>query len=266
MSTAIVTGGTKRDVDAMAVLAINIQEMTPRVADELIVFHDGISLIDQKAITSIMKTRFIRYKCPINWIRLISNKTIRYFSPMVFCKYECFNLLEEYDIVIWTDYDILIREDISELRALKDNMAFVINEDTSLKQMFYPSISKKDMQEYNLEAHSITMPLFVLKRELDNFKLLYDWCYRKTCELLPYLYLPEQCIVSLMMQEFNLQYEELSSQIYCMHPKDALACTKILHAYGQPKFWSGLHNEMWELYHNKWLNIREMTADKLSHK
>ncbi len=256
MSTAIVTGGTKRDVDAMAVLAINIQEKTSMVADELIIFHDGISEIDKKAIASIMKTRFIRYKCPINWFRLMCNKTIRYFSPMVFCKYECFKLLEEYDTVIWTDYDVLIRDDISEIRTMKENMAFVINEDTSLKQMFYPNISRKDMQAYNLEANSITMPLFVLKRELGNYMLLYEWCYNKTRELLPYLYLPEQCIVTLLMQEFNLSCKALSIPIYCMHPKEALPCTKILHAYGQPKFWNGLINENWEKYYKKWMNLR----------
>lgn len=257
MSVAIVTGGTKSDVDAMAVLAINIQKKSPKLADELVIFHDGISLKDQKAIACIMKTKFIRYKCPINWFRLMSNKTIRYFSPMVFCKYECFKLLEEYDTVIWTDYDILIREDISELQNIDKNMAFVVNEDTPLIKMFYPSIANKNMSSYELAAKSITMPLFVLKKELGDYMALYQWCYKKTRELLPYLYLPEQCIVTLLMQEFNLSYTSLSIPVYCLHPKEAIQETKILHAYGQPKFWNGLHNDMWQQYYKEWTRLRD---------
>lgn len=256
MSTAIVTGGTKKDVDAMAVLALNLREVSPELADELVIFHDGISAEKQELICRIMPTRFIKYRCPISRLRLISNKTIRYFSPMIFCKYECLRLLDEYDTVIWTDYDVVIRENIDELKSLSADMCCMVNEDKPLRSMFYPSIEKEDMSGYDLDGESVTTPLFVLRKSMQSYNRLYQWCYDKTKQYLKHLYLPEQCIITMMTQCFETKYMKLPIPVYCMHPRQAGPETKILHAYGQPKFWSGLHNEIWEQYFEEWKKMQ----------
>lgn len=256
MNTAIVTGGTKKDVDAMAVLALNLREVSPNLADELIIFHDGISAEKQELIRRIMPARFIRYRCPINWFRLMGNKTIRYFSPMIFCKYECLRLLDEYDTVIWTDYDIIIRENIDELKSFSADMSFMVNEDKPLRSMFYPSIEKEDMSGYNMEGESVTTPLFVFRDSIRSYMQLYQWCYDKTRQYLKYLYLPEQCIITMMTQHFQTQYMKMPIPVYCMHPREARPETKILHAYGQPKFWNGLHNKIWEQYFEEWNKLQ----------
>ena len=255
MKTAIVTGGTKKDVDAMAVLALNIQNVSPELADELIIFHDGISKKKQRLIQKIMPTRFIRYKCPINWFSLMSNKTVRYFSPMVFCKYECLRLLEEFDTVIWTDYDVLIRDDISELKDSKNNINVILEKRIPLKEMFYKTIEKIDMTDYNLQGECITAPLMVLKRAESGYKKYYEYCYAMTKKYIQHLYLPEQCIFTMLFQKYQIQYAELDKEVYCYHPNEATEKTKILHAYGQPKFWNGLYNEQWEEYRKKWEKI-----------
>ena len=257
MSTAIVTGGTKKDVDAMAVLALNLQQVSPGFADELVIFHDGISKKKQELINKIMPTRFIRYKCPISWFKLMSNRTIRYFSPMVFCKYECIKLLEDYDTVVWTDYDVVIRADISELKSIsQQGLSIIVNKDTKLREMFYRTIENVDMKEYDMESVCFTTPLFILNRKLKDYMSYYQWCYETTKKYIKYLYLPEQCVLSLMMQKFGIAYEELDMETYCYHPKQATERTKILHAYGQPKFWNGLHNEQWNKYYKRWQDIQ----------
>lgn len=257
MRTAIVTGGTKKDVDAMAVLVLNLQEVSPNLADELIVFHDGIPVKKQEVISQIMPTRFITYKCPINWFRLMSNKIIRYFSPMIFCKYECLRLLDEFDTVIWTDYDIVIRESIDEIKELSADMSFMVNEDKTLRSMFYPSIEREDMRTFDLEGECIATPLFVFHNSVKNYKKLYQWCYEKTKQYLRHLYLPEQCIITMMTQYFQIEYFKMQIPIYCMHPKEALPETKILHAYGQPKFWNGLQSEIWNQYYKEWERLQK---------
>lgn len=255
MKTAIVTGGTKKDVDAMAVLALNLQKVSPNLADELIIFHDGISAKKQELIKKIMPTRFIKYKCPINWFRLMSNRTIRYFSPMVFCKYECLKLLNEFDTVIWTDYDILIKENIDELKDKEGDLVVIVNAEVPLRDMFYPSIEKADTSAFDLNGESICMPLFVLHNTLENYNFYYEWCYEMTKKYLRHLYLPEQCILTMMTQIYKIPFQQIPKPIYCMHPREEVPETKILHAYGQPKFWDGLYNEEWNSYYEEWKKI-----------
>jgi lipopolysaccharide biosynthesis glycosyltransferase len=256
MKTAIVTGGTKNDVDAMAVLALNLQDVSPNLADKLIIYHDGISKKKQDLIQNIMPTKFVRYKCQINWFKMMSNRTIRYFSPMVFCKFECLRLLEEYDSVIWTDYDIVIRDNIEELKYKDAPINVIVNKDTKLKEMFYPTIKEAKTIEFDLEGDSVTTPLFIVKKELHNYMEYYNWCYDMTRKYIKHLYLPEQCIWTMLVQKFNLQYDELDMEMYCYHPNDATEKTKILHAYGQPKFWNGLDNEQWNRYYEEWKKMQ----------
>ncbi|MCM1182304.1 MAG: hypothetical protein NC337_02900 [Roseburia sp.] len=256
MKTAIVTGGTKKDMNAMAVLALNLRDVSPNLADEMIIFHDGIPEDKQRLIRQIMPTRFIRYRCPINWFRLMSNRSIRYFSPMVFCKYECFKLLDEFDTVIWTDYDVVIKAGIDELKGRKANLSIIINHDTPLKKMFYSAIEKKNMEGYDLEGVSITTPMFVMRKTINRYMEYYDWCYDMTRKYMKYLYLPEQCIFTMLVQKFGIEYEELDMETYYYHPRNATQKTKILHAYGQPKYWNGLYNEQWEAYFEQWKKMK----------
>jgi len=252
MARAIVTGGTKNDADAMAVLALNLKETNPDLADELVIFHDGIAKEKQLLMQQIMPIRFVRYKCPINWFKLKGNKTIRYFSPMVFCKIELFRLLQEYEVVIWTDYDVLIRESITEILDMKEGLSVLTNEDVPLSDMFYKTIYKKNMSNYNLTGKSICAPLIVMNRNIGDYMEYYKWCYECAGKYIKHLYLPEQCIFTMLVQLHDIGYEELDMQVYCMHPDEVRYNTKILHAYGQPKFWNGLHNEEWNRYNNLW--------------
>lgn len=257
MARAIVTGGTKNDVDAMAVLALNLKNTNKDLADELVIFHDGISAQKQKVMQQIMPIRFIKYKCPLSWFKLVRNKTIRYFSPMVFCKFELFRLLEDYETVIWTDYDVLIKDSIREIGEENESFSVLVNHDVPLEDMFYKSISTVNMSEYDLNGESICTPLIVMNRSIKNYMEYHKWCYKCAEKYMKYLYLPEQCIFTMLVQKYGLKYRELDMEVYCMHPKDKTDKTKILHAYGQPKFWSGLKNEEWEGYNKIWKEMRD---------
>lgn len=260
MARAIVTGGTKNDADAMAVLAINLKNTNENLADELVIFHDGISEKKQNLMQQIMPIRFIRYKCPISYFKLMRNKTIRYFSPMVFCKFELFHLLKEYETVIWTDYDVLIKDSIEEIVDAENAFSVLINDTVPLRDMFYKSICIENMSEYDMNGRSICAPLIVINRNIQDYMMYYEWCYERAKKYIKHLYLPEQCIFTMLVQKYGIPCTELDMEIYCMHPRDMTNNTKILHAYGQPKFWNGLENEEWEKYHTIW---KGMCDDKM---
>lgn len=253
----LVTGGTKKDIDAMAVLALNVKEKTPGLADEMVVFHDGVSEELQEKFQMIMPTRFIRYRCPVSKWKLWRNPTIRYFSEMVFCKIECFRLLKEYETVVWSDYDVIIKEDLSALLDEKEAFSFVSNTETTLSDMFHKNICQKNMSGYDMDGVSICTPLFVLKSSEDvDYDKYCDWYYHALKEYAKFLYLPEQCLFTMMVQKFEMPYHRLDNRVYSTHPRDDAEDVKIIHAYGQPKFWNGLENQVWNRYNQEWMKIK----------
>lgn len=255
---AWVTGGTCRDVAAIAVLVINIKETNPHIADEFIIYHDGISLKDQKLINSIFPSVFIEYSFPGNQDEF--NATVKeYFSPMVFCKYECFTLLKDYEIIIWTDYDVVFTKNLTDLNITKkcsSGINLIPSVFIPVRDHFQKSIENINMGKYNLDADSYSLPFFVFHDNIRNYQMLHDWCIESTVKYAQYLYLPEQAIFNIMLQEFKIQPEsELFIRI--VHPtsstKEELANAHQIHAYGQPKFWNGIRNEAWERYYRIWI-------------
>lgn len=252
--TAIVTGGTHKDVSAIGTLAINIKNVIPDLADELIIFHDGIKRKEQQIISSIFPTSFYEYSFPIDFINMRKNRSLRYFSQMVFCKYECFRLLENYDRIIWTDYDVVILKNLHEL--LEKENCFQIVEDTApLKRMFLPNWKDAGLDGYDLERKGVCTPIFVVTKEIGNYMELYKWCIDSTLKYAAYIDLPEQCIISMMVQEYKIPYNNLSSYKYALHPRDYDGKASIVHAYGRPKFWEGLYDERWSSYYRSWLEL-----------
>lgn len=254
MKTAIVTGGTHKDVSAIGVLALNIKEVTPQIADEMIVFHDGISKKNQQLISNIFPTKFYRYQFDVGFKNRRANRSLRYFSEMLFCKYECFRLLEYYDRVIWTDYDVLIRTDLHELMESQEGLQ-IVESSVSTRDMFLDSIDTVDTHEYDLEQKGVATPIFVLTRNIGDYGRYYNWCIEKTKQYAVYTSLPEQCIISMLIQKFHIEYKGLSAEQYAMHPREDTGQAYIVHAYGRPKFWEGLRNEKWEKYYEQWIAL-----------
>ncbi|MCM1498462.1 MAG: hypothetical protein NC124_08345 [Clostridium sp.] len=254
----LVTGATKNQIDAIATMILNLKEKSPNLVDEMIVFHDGVSNEIQEKIREIMPVTFIRYQCPISLWRRLQNKTLRYFSSMIFCKLECLRLLDEYQTVIWIDYDIVIKDDISEILGREEAFSFLFCEKDKmqLKDMFYPKIKKANMEGYDLSVPGICASLFVFKRQGQPYREYYRWCYEMTRRYMKYLWLPEQCIFCMMIQRFGIKCGQLDERKYNTHPKDDGDDVKIIHAMGQPKFWNGLENAEWNRYHQEWERIK----------
>lgn len=256
--TAIVTGGTAKDVPAMACLVMNIKDTNPNLANEMVIFHDGISVKDQKLINSIFPTRFIFYRSPFEKNNNFENTITQYFTKMLFCKYECLQLLDEYETVIWTDYDIVILRDISVLISdLNKDCAFITDIKLTVKEMFNQFIWQHDVSNINMDKKGICTPLFILKDTIYNYDALYKQCIELTEKFADSLYLAEQCIFNIVLQTNKISYVNIPYLPYCTHPVHDVPNkqTNILHAYGQPKFWNGLYNNVWEENYNKWIQM-----------
>lgn len=256
LKKAIITGGTRQDFEAMATLVMNIMDVMPELNADIIIFHDGISKEDRHQLTAIYPVRFIKYKAPIHFWQMYTNPNIRYFSSVIFCKYETLRMLGEYESVMWTDYDVIIKEDISNLFESCRGATFVTNGTAKLKDMFYEKslsrLQQKFGNEFELDKDAVTTPLFIFSRDIGDYNQYYRWCNKVTQKYCRYLSLPEQATFSMMLQKFDVSYDELSNEIYALHPKYDKETAKIVHAYGQPKFWNGYNDERWNMYNKKW--------------
>lgn len=252
MKRAIVTGGTHDDVAPMAVFAINIRNTNAHLFDEIVIFHDGIKEKDQKLIKNIFPTRFFKYEYPN---KSSNDEVVSYFSPMVFCKYECFRLLEDYDEVIWSDYDVVIKKPLDEFVKRDNNSLHVLSSDDTTEAMFFKKINNREINSFDLSRPAICTPLLSFSNKLPDYLKICDWCYEKTKEWDEDLYLPEQCIFSIAVQKYNISLKFYPFEEYAVYPTKAKGTEYIIHAAGQPKFWNGLDDATWNKMYAEWLKL-----------
>ena len=252
MRRALVTGGTKDDVAPIAVFIKNIKETNSHLFDEIVIYHDGIKTKDQELIKSIYNTRFIEYTYKP---KTKNDEVLSYFSRMVYCKYECFALLSDYDEVVWSDYDVVVQEKLDEFCTINDDEFNILTCSDKLKTMLYKDIENHDILKYDLESDGVGTPLFALSNKLEKDNEIYDWCYKKTTEWGEDLYLPEQCIFSLAVQEFDIKLNRFDFSEYACFPTKTKGGEKIIHAAGPVKFWNGLKNDTWNRLYQEWLSM-----------
>ncbi len=254
LKTAIVTGGQKKDVAPMAVLALNIKEICPKLADKLVILHDGISKKDQDLIQGVYPTEFRRFYLDISRRAYRNNPSLRYFSYMVFCKFECFNLLNDYDIVIWTDYDVVINRDLEELKDVtREGLQLIMSEGT-LGYKFKENMPKEFLEKYDMVSNAgVSTPLLVMTKAIGDYNEYYKWCMNTAGKYAEYLNMPEESIFSLLVQEYGIKVYPLPKPEYALQYSDDADDAAIHHAIGQPKYWNGLHHRLWAERYDKWV-------------
>ncbi len=235
---------------SIACVMMDLKRLSPDLADEIVIIHDGISEKDQNLLSMILPTRFIEYIFPVS-LSIIRKDTLYYFTKMVFAKFECLKLLDDYQNVLLLDYDIVVRKDISELFDYCESGFKTMLTGKSVGFQFH-----KPLAQYDMERNGISAATFLLQDHLKDYTKLYFFCYENLKKYSKVIYLPEQAILNIMIQEFSIEPCFIDAGIYAPHPNDDEAAdAKIIHAYGQPKFWNGLENEQWNRNYQEWLSM-----------
>ena len=251
-SRAVVFTLSKDLAFSVACVMMDIKKLSPNLADEIVIIHDGISKNDQKLLASLLPTRFIVYDFPIKDTSTFHQGTLNYFTKMVFAKFECLKLLDDYKNVLLTDSDVVFQKDISELFEYCDSGFKIMLGGNNIGGQFHEPID-----EYDMKKTGIATGIFMLQDHLRDYQKMYKFCYESLVRYANKLYLPEQAIFDIMLQEFNIQICPIDAKIYSPHPTDNENAknAKIIHAYGQPKFWNGLENEQWNHNYKKWIDM-----------
>ncbi len=250
---AIVFGLSSDMVFAVASVIQDIKSSNSGLSYDIVIYHDGISSSDYKALQKLYPVKLKRYSLPMNTLGFNQN-TLDRFSLMVFSKYECFKLLNIYDAVLWLDYDIVIKKNIEELFSFDESHFKIIRAGNNSKvevQLHYP------IEEYDMEAQAVCASTFALSADLTDFNSIYEFCIDSLGKYANALNYGEQAIIDFAIQEFNINIEWLDENKYSCHPKNYKYSNSasILHAYGYPKFWNGINNVQFDRNYNQWLEL-----------
>ncbi|MGO2511175.1 glycosyltransferase [Marinomonas polaris] len=236
---------------AVANLMLDIKRITPEIADEVVVIHNGINKKDLELLNSILPVRDIFYEIPVDDLSIFNQDTLRYFTIMAYAKYECLRLLSDYKNIIYLDPDMIILKDLSGLLEPCESGVKMMPSGALVSSQLH-----QDINDYDMNKEGICGALFCFQDHIDYMKY-YNFCVFSLNKYAGFLKLAEQAIFDFMIQEFDIKIQSLDFKIYSPHPrdKDLIPNAKIIHAYGQPKFWNGLNDEHWNSNYQEWLSM-----------
>ena len=92
---------------------------------DVVVYHNGLTQKNQMLLKQLHNEIFFREMVfPEEYNEILNHKTALIWGPYVVAKFFGFELANEYDRVLFMDADLLIRDDISELFGIEEEMAW----------------------------------------------------------------------------------------------------------------------------------------------
>ena len=239
---AVVLGITDDFTYAACNVLVGLKKHCRPFWDDVIIYCDRLSRDNQKVLQRIMPCILYCVEDD-DWVQQ-AKLTIpdnRYSVATMF-RYMCFELLAKYQKVIWLDADIMIQNDISGLLEYADQTGYAATrsfEFTPVEANF-----EKWIAGYEMFVIMYNAGMLVLSDVLPKYEKMKDWCVRKTVELGKILRMPDQGILNLMLQEFNITPEKIDIFKYCCFPDWKISTdvneAYIVHPYSAKKFWNNV--------------------------
>lgn len=261
---ALVFGITSNYTFALANTLLGLKKHNKKFWNDIIIYHDGIEDKEIRGIKKILPCKFIKFSDEYDFSNVPYEAREKY-SDACFYRYACFDLLKKYKTVIWNDVDILIQKDIKGLLKYAENSGFAAT------QAMYPFMVENNfytlIDKYKMFIPMYNSGIIVLRDNLPNYEKAFEWCIGKTIEYSNVLRWPDQGIINLYLQEFEVIVDEIDIDEYCCHPTmyDKAKNAAIIHAYGEQKFWNSIeykkHYPEWVENNKKWIKITEEYKD-----
>ena len=248
-------------------MLVQINNTNKGLFDEAIIFYDDeINEKDKKLMNSIIPCNFIKFDTEI-FDSCVNNEKYKRFTKLSFARYEMFNLLSSYENILWLDTDIVIQGSLKPLlnKAMNTGMAMLC-EDEDNKSATQTDINKTNFNvpliEYDMDTPLYCSGIIAVNDKLKNCNELTSWCYGKTKELFENLNLPDQGILNLMIQEFELDVTPIGDHgKYGAMPYYGRDCSKsaVIHSWGKNKFWNSVYLSKkyprWSDAYNQWVKM-----------
>lgn len=250
---AIVTGATGNVTFAAANVLMGIKKHSPRLNADFIIYQNDFSENDQNLLNQITPCKFIEYKFPIKEEYRFTERYFKRFTKMAFSLFECFNLLKEYDKVLWLDIDVLVQKDISDIFEQGEVGLAMAKEPCSTAKNFL------EPPDFIIEADkekSYNTGIVLFTNKIQEPEKIAERCYDLTYEYAKHLLLADQSTINLLLVKDNIEVKELSKQKYnCLPNEEGVKTASIVHAHGDYKFWNYYKFPEWNEHYKNWLKM-----------
>ena len=208
----------------------------------IIVYHDGLTVSSQKVLKKIYPlVEFAKFSYSPKKPKL----TFSYwrFSKMVLARFEALNLLDRFDLLFFSDIDVIFTSSIEHLIYTEYNCGF-LSGGTFSSNFLKPMPSQL---EKFAEVPNASCGFYFIRNNLkDIFKSERSFqIYQQICTKLR---LPEQGVFNLIMIEAKTQFQSLDEKYAS---QDVSSNSIILHQSGASKIWDPKHIKFLK-YYEKW--------------
>lgn len=245
-------------------MLLQLQATNPHLFDEAIIYYiENLKDDDKSIMQSIMPCRFIEFN-PSLPDSLFKLPCFKRFSKLMFARYEMFNLINEYESIVWLDTDILIQGDISQLQTIPNKSGFaILSEDPKNKSAekfdTMRTCFSEPIRGYNLNKYLYCTGTIVVTNALEKREELTKWCYDKTIEWRDYLLQPDQGVINALIQEFKIDAQPIGNG-FARFPTygSNLDTAAYIHTWGRAKLWNDYYLQQrfpkWQEYYEKWIS------------
>ncbi len=226
---------------------------SPKLAEQADIWVAGcnLSAVSKQILSSLPHTYLFDYIFPATFPDLPMFKN---FTPASFARYECFTLLHLYEKVMYLDSDVLVKKELLPLFDTIDTIGLVPDPlMTEVGCNFF-----KEIAGFNMKNPGFNSGFLALKRSVVwNSRLdeINGFLYECTLQHAPDLLYPDQGVINLAIEKFNLTPTTLSTLYNCPASSSLSALKKafIVHATGPRKFWCYYYFDDFYKYYTQWI-------------
>ena len=228
-------GATSNLDFAVANVIMGVEKFSPHLVDNYIIFYDEKDKFKTESIFKNISEK-IEFR-PINTYKIPANISFyERYSKLYLAKYFIFDLLKEYDKVLWLDADICIQGDISGIFSYGP-MAWrptVVSMKTKLEKLY-------DIPE------SATAPnggVILVTRDIDGYERYTDEIIELCNELMEKYEKPnvDELAFGLLAYRNNIKVDLLPDTYNAGCSWPCAFDAKIVHSIGPKKFWNSPEN------------------------
>lgn len=255
-STCILTACDDKYCFCLYAALQSFLKYSPQLAAVSDIWIAGVNLSasSKKILSTLPHTRIIAYQFPAN---LPQTPAFANFTAASFARYECFGLLGLYEQVLYLDSDILIQKELLPIFSLLNNGIGLVADPTicTLGRNFSSEIDGLPMS-----AKGFNSGFIALNRKGSWYKQINDirtFLYQSTLNYAPYLIYPDQGIINLAVEKFQLLPAQLPQSYNCPASKPARTLKKafIIHATGPRKFWCYYYFHDFYTSYTQWIKL-----------
>lgn len=233
---------------SIGAMMINLADVSPKTFSRVVIFCDDFTKRDKEILQDVVPADIRVFRAGVSRRAVARSAYLRYFTPHVLSKLECFRLLSESTTATWIDSDVVIRKPLDSLISDSKNGARFMTGSTFSEQLL------GDVEGPSASARALFTGTFSLSKQFSHGDEIYKWANEFIERYANYLYLPEQAALTAAFVSHRLSVDQLDARIYAPHPKKFEDDAVMVHAYGPKKFWNGLEFPDWNKHYDLWVS------------